>query len=150
MKFTTTKSNSDPAQNFSLHFRNQRGKNPAWKNPVTARRELLLSMSQVDIATRKLVQTISAVPPNSSSLFKKAVILRTKGSGWLFRTKGSVTTGLQNGYKDGSSLRSRRTRTWCIISLGHRKAGLAEGVWITWSTNFHRKILDSAYSRMKQ
>ena len=61
MKFTTTKSNSDPAQNYSLHLSNQKGKNLAWKNPVIATRKLVLTMSQVDMATRKLVQTILAV-----------------------------------------------------------------------------------------
>ena len=41
---------------------------------------------------------------------------------------------IQNGYKDGTSLRSRRTRTWWILSLEHRNACIAEGVWKTWST----------------
>ena len=53
MKFTTTKMNSDRAQNYSQHFRNQKG----------ASRKLVLTMLQVDMATRKFVQTISAVLP---------------------------------------------------------------------------------------
>ena len=36
------------------------------------------------------------------------------------------------------------------MSLGHRKAGIAEGVWETWSTKFLRKMLDSTYSRRKE
>ena len=45
-----------PAQNYSLHFRNQKEENLARKNPIIATRKLVvLSMSLVDLATRKLV-----------------------------------------------------------------------------------------------
>ena len=93
MKFTTAKSNSDPAQNYSLHFRNQKGKNLAWMNPLIATRKLVLHMSQVDMATRKLVQTISAVLP----------IVHVGGySRQSFVRSSSVNTGLQTGCKDGT------------------------------------------------
>ena len=82
MKFTTTKSNSDTAQNYSLHFRNQKEENLAWKNPIRATRKFVLSMSHVDMASRKVVQTISAVFPNRSSFFQEDSFLRAKGS-WL-------------------------------------------------------------------
>ena len=39
-----------------------------------------------------------------------------------FARRSSFNTGLQNGHKDGTSLRSRRTRTRWITSLGHREA----------------------------
>ena len=62
-KFTTALSNSDPRKNHSLHFRNNRGENLALKSPLIATRKLVPTMSQVDMATRKLAQTISAVLP---------------------------------------------------------------------------------------
>ena len=48
----------------SQPFRNQKGENLVWKkrNP-TASRKLVLILLQVDMATRKLVQTISAILP---------------------------------------------------------------------------------------
>ena len=131
MKFTTTKLNSDPAQNYSQHFRNQNEKNLAWKNPIIASRKLVLTILQVDMATKKLVQTISAVLPvvlcskDYHSYERKKVDSYSRQS---FVRRSSVATGLHTGYKDGTSLRSRRTRTRWIISFGHREVGIAEGV----------------------
>ena len=48
-----------------------------------AKRKLVLTMLQVDMATRKLVQTISAVLPVVLCL-KRLPFQRTKGSGQLF------------------------------------------------------------------
>ena len=65
-------------------------------------------------------------PPNFSSLFKKGyhsterkevvVILRQ-----FFVWRCLFESCIRNAYKDGTSLRPRRTRTWWVISLGYRK-----------------------------
>ena len=67
MKFTTTKSNSDPAQNHSLHFRNQKGKNLVWKNPTIATRKTCA------LHVTACAYNLSS-PPSRSSMFKKTVI----------------------------------------------------------------------------
>ena len=64
MKFMTTTISSEPAQNFSQHFRNQKGENLVWKKKKpAASRKFVLIFLQVDMAIRKLVQTISAILP---------------------------------------------------------------------------------------
>ena len=89
MKFTTTKSKSDPAQNYFLHFRIQKGENLEWKNPIIATRKRALAMSQVDMATRKLVQTISAVLPIIHLCSKKAIIPPNERKWWSFSASSS-------------------------------------------------------------
>ena len=64
-------------------FRNQKEENLVWKNPMIATRSAP-HVTQVDMATRKLVQTISAVLPIVHLCSKRLSFLRTKGSGWLF------------------------------------------------------------------
>ena len=142
MKFTTAMSNSDPAQNYYLHFRNHKGENLALKNPIIATRKLVLTVSQVNMATRKLVQTISAVLPMVLSS-KRLPFLRTKGSGQLcppiLRTEELCQYRSPKWLQGWYVFTIMKTRTWWIMTLGHRKAGIAEGVWETWSTKFLRK-----------
>ena len=125
------------SQNHSQHFRNQMGENlvrKKKKNP-TASRNLVLIPLQVDMATRKLVQTISTI--FSDSLFKKgyhSYERKKVDCYWRqsFARRSFVDTSIQFGYKENTTSRSRRTRTRWIIPLGHRVIGIAEG-WI-WST----------------
>ena len=57
----------------------------------------------------------------------------------FFVWRSSVNSGLQNGYTNGASLRSRWTTIWRSTSLGHDKAGTAESVRKTWSMRFLMK-----------
>ena len=94
-------------------------------------------------------------PPSCSSLFKKTFIPTSErkwvdipgsssyGDALPIAVSKMVTRMVRHYDKE-------ERRTWWIISLGHRKAAIAEGDWITRSTKFLRKILDSAYSRTKQ
>ena len=54
--------------------------------------------------------------------------LQKSEGGKLCLTKCSVNSGLQNGYKSGTSLRSRWTTIWRITLSGRHEAGTAESV----------------------
>ena len=89
-------------------------------------------MFQVQLASRKLVRTLSAFLPAKRPFSHKEPFLRPRGSGKLFlpihRMEELCQHGLQNGYKNGASLRSRWTTIWRSTSLGHDKASTAESV----------------------
>ena len=128
MKFTITKSNSDPAQNYSLHFRNHKGKNLTWKNPILATRKLVLAMSKSIWQQGSSCKQSQQLPVVHLCFFKAYHSYERKEVGrysrQFFVWRSLVDSCIQNGYTDGTSLRPRRTRTWLIISLGHRKAVL--------------------------
>ena len=151
MKFTITKSNSDPAQIYSQHFTSQ---NLAWKKPTMAKGNLCSPCHKsIWQQGSSLCKQISSVLPIVHLYSKRLSFLRTKRSGYSRKFlvwRCLFESCIRNGYKDGTSLRSRTTRTWWVISLGYRKNGIAEGIWKTWSTKFIRKILDPDYSRRKQ
>ena len=52
-----------------------------------------------------------------------------------------VDSSIQNGYTDGTSSRSSRTRTRWIIPSGHREIGIAGGACLLWSTENSRKTI---------
>ena len=64
--------------------------------------------------------------------------------------RSSANSGLQNGYKNGASLRSRWKTTWRSGPVGNDKAGTAESVRKTGSTRFLRQNLASTYISRKQ
>ena len=69
--------------------------------------------------------------PAGDSFSKRLPFLQVKGNGLLltpFTRRVFVYTGIQDGHKDDTSSRSRRTRTRWIISLGDREIGIAEGI----------------------
>ena len=67
--------------------------------------------------------------PTSDSLFKKTVIPAGERKWITIEASPSLfNTGIQDGHKDDTSSRSRRTRTRWMISLGYREIGVAEGV----------------------
>ena len=107
--------NSDPMQNYSLNFRNLKEENLAQDSRMLATWRLVRPMFQVIHATRRLVQTLSAFFPAKRPPFhpfhtknqpKKWKVIPANSS-----CGGALSTGLQNGYKNGASLRSRRTTT---------------------------------------
>ena len=64
MKFMATKMSSDPAQNYSQHVRNQKGENPCMEEgDSNSIKETCAHPMQVNMVTRKLVRTISAIFP---------------------------------------------------------------------------------------
>ena len=126
MTFATKKSNSDPVQNYSLNFRKHKGQNLAWKNPIIATRKLVASCQKstwqqgsLSKHSQQSSQSFIFFQKDYHSYEQKEVGGYSRQS---FVRRSSVTSGLQNGYQNGTSLRSRRTRTWWIISLGQRTA----------------------------
>ena len=155
MTFIFPMPNSDQVQNFSLNFRNLREENFAWQSRHLATRNLVRSMLQVQLASRKLMRTPSAFLPARRLFTHKEPFLRPRGSGKLFLPvlrvwRSSVNSGLQKGYKNGTSLRSRWTTIWRITSLGLHEVSIAESVRKTWSTRFLRWTMASTNSWRNQ
>ena len=83
MIFILPMANSDPVQNYSLNFRNQKEENLAWQSRRPATRTLVWPMFQVRLASRKLVRTLSAFLL-AKRPFTHEPFLRPRGSGKLF------------------------------------------------------------------
>ena len=81
-----------PSTELFLNCGNQKGENLAWKNSIIASRKFVPTMLQTDVATRKLVQTISAVLIVVHLCSRRLPFVRTKGSGWLFPPVLSMET----------------------------------------------------------
>ena len=104
--------NSDPVQNYSLNFKNLKEENLAWDSRIPATRRLVRPMFQVILETRRLVQTLSAfIPAKYPSSRKEPTERKWKVIPAYSSSGGALSTGLQNGYKNGASLRSRQTTT---------------------------------------
>ena len=154
MKFRFPMPNSDQVQNYSLNLRNQKKENLAWQSRSLATRRLVRSMLQVQLASRKFARTPSAFLPIKRLLHTRNHSYNQEEvdsySCQFFVWRSSANSGLQNGYKTGTSLRSRWTTIWHITSLGRHKAGAAESVRKKWSTRLLRWTMASTYSWRKQ
>ena len=80
MKFMFPMPNSGQVQNYSLNFRNLKEENLAWQRRRLATRRLVRSMSQVQLASSKLVRTPSAFLPAKRPFSHEEPFLRPKGS----------------------------------------------------------------------
>ena len=113
-----------------------------WTSKIWRRRALLRKVKCVMLAITKFV---SAFLP-AKRLFLHArnhSYEREKVEGYsrqFFARRSSVHTCLQNGYKNGPSLRSRWTTIWRLKTLGHGEASIAESVCKSWSTRFLREV----------
>ena len=143
-----------PARNYSLNMQTQKKANFAWRSRRLAQGNLLRPLVQVIPAPGNWMRTLSAFLPAQYTCTQKEPFLRQKGIGKLFlpiHRTGDFNSDLQNGYKIGASLRSRRTTIWCSSSLGHDEAETAESVRKTRSTRFlRRRRLASTHPWRKQ
>ena len=141
-----------PSTELLTAFQNQKGENLVWKkrNPT---------------ASGNLCSTYYKSTWQQGSLCKQS----QQSSQWFFVQKdyhsyerktvdccwrqsfartSFVDTSIQDGHKDGTSPRSRRTRTRWIPSLGRREIGIAEGVGLIWRTKILSRQLDSSKEKM--
>ena len=78
MKSVFLMADSDPVQNYSLYFKDQEEESLAKNRPILASRRLEQPMFQIILASRKLVQTLSAFLQNERPFSQKESFLRTK------------------------------------------------------------------------
>ena len=117
MKFIFPMPNSDPLQSYSLNFRKQKEDNLAWHSRRPASRRLVRSMLQVRLASRKLVQTPSALLPARRLFSHKEPFVRPNASGQLFLPILRVELCQQRSPK--------WLQDWCVITTKERQSAAA-------------------------
>ena len=129
MKSMTTKLRS--SNEMLAAFRKSEGKEPCVKGRSNRTKETYAPQGNKETCVNPLSN------PPSHSLSKKTVIPTSKmemdcNRRQSFTRKKFVDANIQDGHKNGTSTRSRRTRTRWIISLGYREIGVAKGVCKIW------------------